>query len=406
MRRYAYMLLTLVLISMNLPHFVQAQASREDILFVSDYEGNREIYAIRPDGSNLRRLTYDPAEDVSPAWSPDKTRIAFASRRSGNFDIYVMDSNGGNVRQVTRNMGRVSSPTWSPDGRRIAFISDRTGSSEIFIISVDGGAPQQVTRSTISNRSRVLTPAWSPDGGRIAYSSDRGSGILTIHVVDLRGRKLYEYLSLSESDEAVSPSWSGDGRLAFAVNSDGFADIITIDFSNDDLQLIMTLPNKQVQSLSWSPDSQQLVYITRSQGQSDMAIIDVSSQGITQLPSYQSTVMDVSWGALPLMAPIRADTGGGNSRGSDSGGSGGDVVSVRTPPPLNQRRAAPPGAVRLNNGRGMGNGARQDNGNFQVENYCADLWHDDVNWYCGSYRLGPEDFDAICQRTYNNPNAF
>ncbi len=61
------------------------------IAFYSNRDGNYKIYSIRPDGSDLKRLTFDPASDQTPAWSPDGTRIAFSSLRDGNRDIYVVN---------------------------------------------------------------------------------------------------------------------------------------------------------------------------------------------------------------------------------------------------------------------------------------------------------------------------
>jgi dipeptidyl aminopeptidase/acylaminoacyl peptidase len=64
------------------------------IAFASQREGNFELYTMKPDGSDVRRLTDNPASDLQPAWSPDGQRIAFTSNRSGNSDIWVMDADG------------------------------------------------------------------------------------------------------------------------------------------------------------------------------------------------------------------------------------------------------------------------------------------------------------------------
>ncbi len=114
------------------------------IAFVSDRDGNDEIYLMGADGSDLVNLTNHPANDRAPAWSPDGLRITFVSNRDGNDEIYVMDADGSNLVNLTNNPARDGEPTWSPDGRIIAFTSE----SGIFAIDADG-----------ANRLRLTDPA-------------------------------------------------------------------------------------------------------------------------------------------------------------------------------------------------------------------------------------------------------
>lgn len=86
--------------------------------------------------------------------------------------------------------------------------------------------------------------------------------------------------------------------------------------------------------------------------------------------------------------------------------------SVGVIPPDDQRLTEPAGAVLLQGGKGMSNGAAMKDGNFQVEGYCsvaglgAIRFDGSSNWYCGNVKLGVPDFDAICHITYKNSNAF
>ncbi len=84
------------------------------IAFVSERDGNREIYVMNTDGSDQTNLTDDPADDGVPVWSPDGSRIAFVSDRDGNREAYVMNADGSGQTNLTDNPAVDGSPAWSP----------------------------------------------------------------------------------------------------------------------------------------------------------------------------------------------------------------------------------------------------------------------------------------------------
>ena len=73
------------------------------------------------DGGNPTRITDSPATERRPAWSPDGSKLAFVSDRDGNDEIYVMDADGSDQTRLTDDLGLDRNPRWSPDGTRIAF---------------------------------------------------------------------------------------------------------------------------------------------------------------------------------------------------------------------------------------------------------------------------------------------
>jgi TolB protein len=64
------------------------------------------------DGGNQQNLTNNPFSDRDPSWSPDGKRIAFVSNRDGNRDIYVMDADGSNPQRLTNNRRNDINPAW------------------------------------------------------------------------------------------------------------------------------------------------------------------------------------------------------------------------------------------------------------------------------------------------------
>jgi hypothetical protein len=118
------------------------------------------IHRIDADGTDERRL----ARGRSPAWSPGGNRIAFVSDRNGNDDLFAIRAAGGGLTRLTSAAGNESDPAWSPDARRIAFISDETGTGALMTLDV-----ARRTVAPVPGDRPVGGPTWSPDGRRIAY---------------------------------------------------------------------------------------------------------------------------------------------------------------------------------------------------------------------------------------------
>jgi TolB protein len=141
------------------------------IALSSTREGNQELYVLRPDGSQLRRLTSDPAIDAHPAWSPDGKQIVFATSRWGDLELALLQSDGSGLMRLTESSGLDDYPVWTPDGKRIAFTSNRDGNLEIYTCDPSGNNPRNVTRHPAIDNF----PAWTP-GGDLTFVSNRDGG--------------------------------------------------------------------------------------------------------------------------------------------------------------------------------------------------------------------------------------
>lgn len=175
-----------------------------------------DIWTMRPDGSQERNLTSHPADDHSPDWSPDGSKIAFTSDRDGKRAIFVMNADGTDPRRLIAGEFEDFSPAWSPDGASIAF-ARKTGTTEaqIYVAHADGSGATAIT----SGAGLRYGPSWSPDSKQIAYTHhtylDARYQNPNIHIAAANGSGSREVTSFVEFNTtcpfARDPSWSPDG---------------------------------------------------------------------------------------------------------------------------------------------------------------------------------------------------
>ncbi len=179
------------------------------------------------------------------AFSPDGRRVAFNSNRDNSSDIYVADIDGSNVQRLTSNPAIDTSPTWSPNGQQIAFTSDRAGQPQIYVMGADGTGLRRLTYETYCDRA-----TWSPAPfNEIAYSSKTGPGH-DIKVLDLATNEVRQVTFGLGSNE--SPSYSPNGRhIAFtSTRGSGLKQIYTVDRDGKNLRRLTSTGNNE--TASWS----------------------------------------------------------------------------------------------------------------------------------------------------------
>ena len=175
--------------------------------------GYAHLFVYSPLSLTLTRLTADPWDDITPALSPDSSRVAFASRRNGYWDLYLLKLGTAEITRLTDTLEYDASPSWSPDGQWLAYESYVDDNLEIFIRSATDPAqpPIRLTESPAADHS----PAWSPKlpGRQIAFVSNRsGEDEVWIADLDRAGDERFTNVSHNPQGSEAHPAWSPDGE--------------------------------------------------------------------------------------------------------------------------------------------------------------------------------------------------
>jgi TolB protein len=241
------------------------------------------------DGANAQAMLSSNEPIMSPAWSPDGSRVAYVSFQQKKPIIYVQRlTDARQPAPVVNFRGSNSAPAWSPDGRQLAVALSREGGTQLFLVGADGSNARRLT----SSGGIDTEPVFSPDGQHVYFTSDRG-GSPQIYRVSAGGGDV-QRITFS-GDYNVSPRVSPDGRtLAYVTRSGGRFQVAAMDLGTRQTQVLTD--GGRDESPSFAPNGKMILYATDAGGRGVLAATSNDGRVKQRLSMPAADVREPAWG--------------------------------------------------------------------------------------------------------------
>lgn len=290
--------------AMPIPSLFESQAATESfggsemIAFVSDRDGNPEIYSLELTTGVIERLSYSDMADFHPRWSPDGRWIAFTSYRDGGPDIHRMTSTGALRESLTEAEWFDEFPSWSVDGEWILFDSNRSegeaaASPDVFRLYLMRSNGTEL-QPLLPNETDGAVGSFSPDGQRVLFQSRDGEGEYQIYSYDLESNLVVRLTHTMARN--FRPSWSPDGnQIVFVSERDGRSELYLMNADGTDQRRLTDGSLEHVRGPVWSPDGEWILFNAELDGNTDLYVIDQGGSQLFCLTDHPSDDYHPDW---------------------------------------------------------------------------------------------------------------
>ncbi len=263
-----------------------------------------EIWECDWDGANSRQLTHDQNYSVTPIAIPhhphfNNDRFLYVSYKMGQPKIFIGSLKGGEGKRLIDLRGNQLLPAISPKRDKLAFICDAAGRTDLFLQPLhpetgEAGKPVQLFSYP---RSTQGSPTFSPDGSKIAFVSDKDGGVRIYIISATPTQKRQSPLMISKQNRENScPCWSPDGtKLAYSAKTNGIRQIWIYDFSSgEEMQLTTGSGNKE--NPYWAPDSKHIVFNSTDHSNSELYVVNLNQPEAVKISRGPGKKHYPTWG--------------------------------------------------------------------------------------------------------------
>jgi len=262
-----------------------------------DITGKKEIYIMDFDGTNTKQITKHKSTAMSPAWSPDGSKLAYSvynrhSKNVKNLDLFEYNFKTNKLSLLSNRTGINSGAHYHPTKNLITLTMSFLGNPEVFSLSLDSKDASRLT----SSFGFDVDPVWSPNGSEIAFVSSR-SGKPMIYKMSSNGSSV-KRLTYAGNYNAT-PHWSPQAKkITFAGWLDGRFDIFLM---NSDGTKIERLTKQQGNNEDpyFSPDGNFIIFSSNRAGTKNIYAMNVDGTYVKRLSYGLGNCVSPKWSNPP-----------------------------------------------------------------------------------------------------------
>jgi len=303
---------------------------------VDENKGNRELYSLKPDGTEWTRLTQTPKSEFNAVWRPDGKKIGYLSSASGTVQLWEMNPDGSGKKRISDIEGGINGFKYSPDQSKVLYVKDvpienpyadlyqglpeATGKvmedlmyrhwdhwvdsySHIFIteyaekgiqdgIDIMEGEPWGSPLSPFGGMEQI---AWSPDSKTIAYTSKKKTGMdysistnSDIYMYKIENKTTIN-LTVGMMGFDMSPVFSPDGKMLAweSMERDGYESdkvrLLSIDFTNNKIKDHTLNFDQNAHGFAWTAEGDGIYFTSEWHGTIEIYKLDLGSGDFSKL---------------------------------------------------------------------------------------------------------------------------
>ncbi len=246
--------------------------------------GNGEIYVADFDGHNAQAVTHDNTIVAAPAWVPGKLALYYDSYKLDNPDVWYHNLATGQRRVVAHYSGSNISPAVSPDGSKVAMVLSKSGSPNIWVANADGSGLKKLTST-----SEDSSPCWSPDGQWICFATKINERRALAKVPATGGE--IQRIPTPGTPNPTEPDWSPDGKWIAFTSQTGEFDICVVPADGSAPPTVLV----RGEDPSWSPNSRTLICARRAGGRYGLSVLDVFTKQVKDIARISGNDSQPAW---------------------------------------------------------------------------------------------------------------